>query len=238
MKCPHCGQHYSERLTSTELGWDEDGRWTIAYCFCENEECQRLIARIHCYPEAPEGSYDNDGILTAKGGGRYYYCKPRLSRDIHPLSARRPLSQNVPAEYRVMFDEACLVLRVSPNSSAAISRRCLQHLIRKEYGITRDNLKQEIDGLLEKPNLKPDLIDQLHEVREMGNMGVHDWIDTATGEIVNVEPEHAEALLEILESIFEVKFAAPAELQKQIDGMKKSREGIDRRPKYDKNNQL
>lgn len=233
LKCPHCSQHFSENMTGVELGWDEDGRWVVAYCFCENEDCRKLVAQLYCYPEAPDGTFDQ-GILTAKGGRRYYYCDPHVSRAVHPPSINRSVSSNVPEEYRRMFDEACLVLPISPNSSAAISRRCLQHLIRKEFGITRGNLGQEIDLLLKTDYLKPDILSQLHEVREMGNMAAHVWTSPTTCEIVDVEPEHAVALLDIMESILEVQFDAPAELEKRKEKLRKSREGLNRYPEYEK----
>ena len=46
--------------------------------------------------------------------------------------SRAPLPPEVPSEFTKDYQEACLVLTDSPKASAALSRRCLQNLLREE----------------------------------------------------------------------------------------------------------
>lgn len=57
--------------------------------------------------------------------------------------ARAPLPVEVPKEFATDCREACLVLSDSPKASAALSRRCLQHLLREKAGIKKSDLSNE-----------------------------------------------------------------------------------------------
>jgi hypothetical protein len=51
--------------------------------------------------------------------------------------------------------------------------------------------------------------------RVLGNLGAHPEEDQRTGEIVDVEPGEAEAVLDLLEILFEDCFTRPAALRKR-----------------------
>ncbi len=106
--------------------------------------------------------------------------------------------------------EATLILPDSPKASAALSRRCLQSLIRNEAQIENQRLSDQIQGLLDSARLPSWLSENVDAIRNVGNLGAHETKDLHTGEIVDVEPEEAEWLLEVLEGLFDFYFVQPA----------------------------
>lgn len=108
------------------------------------------------------------------------------------------------------YSEACTVLSDSPKASAALSRRCLQHLIREKIGIKKRTLNDEIQAVLESGQLPSHIADDLDSVRAVGNFATHPIKSESTGEIVAVELGEAEWNLAVLESLFDFYYVAPA----------------------------
>lgn len=102
-----------------------------------------------------------------------------------------------------------MVLPDSPKASAALSRRCLQNVLRENLGIKKHDLSQEIDEVLKQRILPPSVAADLDAVRAAGNFAAHPIKSAATGEITDVEPGEAEWLLDVLEAMFEVLFVEP-----------------------------
>jgi hypothetical protein len=124
-----------------------------------------------------------------------------------PKFAARPLSEHIPERYRLAASEAAAVLEVSPKASAALSRRCLQDVIREVEGVQGPTLQAEIAAVLKKNTLPSFLAKDLDAIRIVGNFAAHPVKDTNTGEVVDVEPGEAEWTLEVLEGILEFYFA-------------------------------
>lgn len=114
-----------------------------------------------------------------------------------------------PERYKNEFIEACRVLLLSPKSSAALSRRLLQYILREHYGIPKSNLFDEIEEFIKQKDVPADLAKNVDEVRKVGNFAAHP-LKYHTGEIVDVEPGEADWLLEVLESLFDFAFVQPA----------------------------
>ena len=116
------------------------------------------------------------------------------------------------------YNEACLVLDLSPKASAALSRRCLQHVLREKGSVTSGNLASEIDQVL--PSLPSHLADYLDAIRNVGNFAAHPSKSTSTGEIVDVESGEAEWCLDVLEELFDFYYVQPkrsADKRKALD---------------------
>jgi hypothetical protein len=47
------------------------------------------------------------------------------------------LPSEVPPEFANDYKEACLIIANSPKASAALSRRCLQNILREKAGTTK-----------------------------------------------------------------------------------------------------
>jgi hypothetical protein len=139
--------------------------------------------------------------------------EPRL---VYPKGiSRTPLSPDVPADIAQDYREASLVLADSPKASAALSRRCLQHVLREAGKTKQKDLAKQIDEVI--PTLPSYLAEMIDTVRVMGNFAAHPIKSTNTGEIIDVEPGEAEWLLETLESAFDFYFVQPAIAKRKRD---------------------
>jgi hypothetical protein len=135
--------------------------------------------------------------------------------------SRTPLSDDVPAEYSEDYKEACLVLPDSPKASAALSRRCLQNILRGMAKVKPSNLSNEIDEVLASKQLPSHLAEAIDAVRNIGNFAAHTTKSTSTGTIVDVETGEAEWLLDVLEGLFDFYLIEPALLRKKKEALNK-----------------
>ncbi|HXN53315.1 MAG TPA: DUF4145 domain-containing protein [Candidatus Acidoferrum sp.] len=124
--------------------------------------------------------------------------------------SRAPVPSEVPPDIVEDYKEACLVLADSPKASAALSRRCLQNLLRRAAGVKPGDLSKEIDQVLDSGKLPTEVAENIDAVRNIGNFAAHPNKSTATGEVVSVEPDEAEWNLDVLESLFDFYFVQPA----------------------------
>ena len=88
-----------------------------------------------------------------------------------------------------------------------MSRRCLQGIIRDFWDIPpnkRGNLGAEISQIKEK--VDPSTFDSIIAVREVGDIGAHMTKNVDT--IVNVEPEEAALLIELIETLIDDWYVA------------------------------
>ena len=97
--------------------------------------------------------------------------------------------------------QACRWRRRKRLSSAF--NRLLQLISRDEGGVKKADLWQEIKEVL--PSLPP-YLDDLHDIREVGNFAAHPNKDTNTGEVIDVEDGEAEWLLDILDKLLDFYF--------------------------------
>jgi hypothetical protein len=138
------------------------------------------------------------------------------SRMIHPKgSSRPPVPIEVPLEIGDDYREACLVLGDSPKASAALSRRCVQHLLRSVANIKAGDLASEIQQVLDSGKLPTHLAESIDAIRNIGNFSAHPIKSQATGQILPVEPHEAEWNLDVLESLFDFYFVQPALIAKK-----------------------
>ena len=117
------------------------------------------------------------------------------------------------------YKEACLVFVDSPKASAALSRRCLQHLLREKAGVKKSDLSTEIDEVLQMKQLPTHLAEDVDAIRHLGNFAAHPIKSTNTGEVVDVEPGEAEWLLGLLEGLFDFYFVQPAISKRKRDAL-------------------
>lgn len=103
----------------------------------------------------------------------------------------------------------------SPKASAALSRRCLQAVLREKAGVQPSDLSREIDAAM--PGLPAYLADAIDAVRNVGNFAAHPIKSRSTGEVVDVEEGEAEWLLDVLEGLFSFFFVEPAALKEKRD---------------------
>jgi hypothetical protein len=96
----------------------------------------------------------------------------------------------LPSESVEDYKEACLVLSNSPKASAALSRRCLQLLLRTTAGVKPGDLSNEIQEVLEGKTLPSGLAETIDMVRIFGNFAAHPIKSKSTGEVVPEPANH------------------------------------------------
>jgi hypothetical protein len=119
---------------------------------------------------------------------------------------RGPVSGDVTERIAQDYIEACNVLPISAKASAALSRRCLQHMLRS-HGYSARDLTNEIELLLNETDplkaLPLRLRKTIDAIRNFGNFAAHPNEDKAMLEIIDVEPHEAGWYLEIIEELLE-----------------------------------
>jgi hypothetical protein len=193
MKCPHCLSGIHSNKVRKTLGSDVDGQWFITYEQCP--ECRKYIIELE----------------YGKSGVRY----PTTIQAYPKGVSRSPIPKEVPTNFAGDYKEACLVLGDSAKASAALSRRCLQNILREKADVKKGDLADEIQQVLKSKQLPSHLSEAVDAVRNIGNFAAHPMKSTNTGEIVDVEPGEAEWLLDVLEGLFDFYFVQPAVLQKK-----------------------
>jgi hypothetical protein len=190
MKCPHCLVNYHSKPPSTNLIIDNEWQWMASREICPS--CGKAIIWLDKYSK-------QTNILQQR--------LPAYPK----VASRSPVPKEVPNEFGEDYKEACLVLSDSPKASAALSRRCLQHILREKAGVRPQNLSSEIDEVL--PKLPSHLAEAVDAIRNFGNFAAHPLKSTNSGEILDVEPGEAEWSLEVLEQLFDFYFVQPASLK-------------------------
>jgi hypothetical protein len=173
-----------------------------------------------------------NGIVTlqvceaAPSGG---WGRLKSEQLVFPLSGgRAPAPPQVPAEISADFTEACLVLRVSAKASAALSRRCMQAVLRDKGMTTAKDLYEQIEEVLAK--VPSYLAENLHAVRTIGNFAAHPYKSKSTGCILDVEPGEAEWNIDVLEDLFDFYYVQPELAKRKRESLNSKLTEAGRRP--------
>lgn len=206
MKCPHCQTSFHDRWEDTEVAVDVDGYWIIKVTACPS--CNRSVVMLSHY-----GAFSN-GALNPNALRSTMLCRPKV--------AMRPApGPDVSEKFARDFRNACLVMSDSAEASAALSRRCLQNVLRDVANAKPSDLAKEIQEVLDSGKLPSHLADSIDAIRNIGNFGAHPIKSKSSGEIVDVEPGEAEWNLDVLEGLFDFYFVQPALTKKKRDALNK-----------------
>lgn len=198
MKCPHClvevhAGFLSDRLNTYPIAGggthhDQIGSryWTAGHMTCPS--CKDAIIFL----EASTGSKSQ--VLP-------FMAYPSTT-------GRPPAPIEVPSHIAEDYEEASSTITASPKASAALSRRCLQTILR-EHGFTQYNLAEAIQAVIDSGKLPTGVAENIDAIRNIGNFAAHPMKDTSTGQILPVEPEEAEWNLDVLEELFDFFYVQP-----------------------------
>ncbi len=205
MKCPHCLVAYHDNPTYKTMGGDMDGIYQIVMRRCS--ECEKVNLEFKHLDISTRGDSSRREIASS-------IIRPKVAN-------RPPVPKEVPAKYRQDYYEACLVIADSPKASAALSRRCLQNILREELKISKKDLAPAIDEIIIQGKLPSDLLDSIDAIRNIGNFAAHPLKSKFTGEILEVEPGEAEWNIEVLELLFDYLFVRPTIIAKKKEALNK-----------------
>ena len=202
MDCPHCGKAFHDEWKIDILRGDASfgGWWAAVSAVCP--ACKGPIFRLKKARRGdhPDGHERIIEIITV-------YPKHTF---------RAPTPKEVPTKVREDYEEACKVLPDSEKASAALSRRCLQAILRGQ-GYAQTNLAQQVDALLTEPDparaIPTALRQAVDAIRNFGNFSAHPVTDQTTLQIIDVEAGEAEWCLEILEEMFDHYYVKPEHIK-------------------------
>ncbi len=215
MKCPHCLVEFHEDQTwwSVGLAADSEGVWSLTRRTCP--ACKKFVIYLENGTPIP-------GLPFGQGqpGVRMQVLAKVMM--VWPKGvSRAPVPPEVPPDIAEDYKEACLVLGDSPKASAALSRRCLQNLLRGAGGVKPGDLSVEIQQVLDSGRLPTQIADNIDAIRHIGNFAAHPNKSRSTGEVLPVELGEAEWNLDVLESLFDFYFVQPARAKAKRDALNK-----------------
>jgi hypothetical protein len=201
MNCPHCYIAFHDEWVPVGISSNDEERtaWTASVTKCPacKHETIRLLKR-----KSPPGDAQSHLLLD-------FMAYPRTTQ-------RKPTPQEVPNTIRQDYEEACMVLSDSNKASAALSRRCLQAILRSQ-GYTQKDLAQQIDALLREQDparaIPTALRVTVDAIRNFGNFSAHPVTNETTLQIIDVEPDEAGWCLAILEEMFDHYYVKPAQAE-------------------------
>ncbi len=211
-ECPYCNraQVVSKDRFGTQLDWMgldgcEHGRvgYLAEYIVCANDGCRKLSLRLYLVTQGNWNTrhehFDIESIIQ--------------DWRLLPSSFARPQPDFIPKPLRHDYEEACAIRDLSPKASATITRRCIQGVIRDFCGISKKRLVDEIKELRDRVDngnaptgVQADTVDAIDHVRGIGNIGAH--MEADINVIVDVEPDEAQKLIELVELLFEEWYVA------------------------------
>ena len=156
---------------------------------CPNSECKKLTLKVNL----------SEYRWNGKG---WRIGKEIESWSLLPMSQSKPQPDYIPAVLREDYLEACAVLPHSAKASATLSRRCLQGIVRDFWDIPagkRGNLGAELSYI--KGQVPADTWEGIQAIRSVGDIGAH--MEKDVNYVVDVEPEEASLLIELIEMLFE-----------------------------------
>jgi hypothetical protein len=215
--CPHClravhfvsammyhvGTSGTSLIEKISVGSPAEGV-NLYYAACPS--CERLVVSIEHLVR------DEVGTRLVLTPGSEFMCWPLLG-------ASRPIPPEVPAAVAKDYRQAALVLNLSPEASAALSRRCLQAVLR-DQGFDSDRVYDQIKSAKAGSNLPTYVADDLDHIRVIGKFAAHPNKDTNTGEIIDVEPGEADWNLHVLDLLFDHYYVRPAKAKQMRDAVK------------------
>lgn len=154
---------------------------------CPNAECEEFTVKADL-----KRAGTSDHV-------RYFATgDPIAEWQLRPQSQAKPFPSYIPEPIRADYEEACAIAHLSPKASATLARRCLQGMFGDFWGVRRGNLAKEIEALEEK--VDPTTWGAIDAVRSIGNIGAH--MEKDINLIIDVEPEEATMLIELIEQLF------------------------------------
>lgn len=217
MKCPGCHKNFHPDFKMVDVGYCGRNEHFSYYWRVYHHQCPA------CHQPIVYLDYESDYGSGINGKGTKQWL-------VFPKVGSRPSAPaEVPIDIANDYNEATLVISDSPAASAALSRRCLQHLL-LERGITKsDNLSKAIDDALGS-GLPTHVAENLDAIRNVGNFAAHPQKSLHSGEVLPVESHEAEWNLEVLEMLFDFYYVQPALSRARREALNKKLEEVGKPP--------
>lgn len=223
--CPYCGRaqlttgkNIKESFVVLDIGETNQGKLGlgIVAARCLNPECNKITLSA----DLASSTLNSNGYTV-----RDPASGPFEVWNLRPSSSARPQPDFIPAVLRRDYEEACSIVLLSPKASATLSRRCLQGMIRDFTKISKDRLIDEIKELRKRVDdgsapkgVEAETIEAIDAVRSIGNIGAH--MEKDIDHIVEVDAGEAQALIGLIEMLFEDWYVARHDRQQRLAKVK------------------
>ena len=173
------------------------------FIVCPNPKCRKitLVVTLH------EAGFSRNQWRTAR---------QLLTWNLIPPSKAKTFPSFVPQVVIDDYNEACLICDLSSKASATLSRRCLQGILRDYWKVKPGRLVDEIDAVKDK--IDPITWEAIDAVRKIGNIGAH--MEKDINVIVDVDPDEAELLIELIETLIRDWYIAREDRKKRLTMIK------------------
>lgn len=183
---------------------------------CPNSDCQERI--IYCIFREDRSLAISRTPLSAKTVDELQdkvllFPKTKKRKEFPPDSG-------IPDDFIEDYEEAAAVLDISPNASAALSRRLLQRLLRDKAGVKPSIIDNEIKEAIDIHQYPSWITNVINNVKSIGKYGTHPNM-TAADQIIDVEPKEAEWSLNVLELLFDFHFIGPEKAKRMQNAISK-----------------
>jgi len=218
--CPHCNTPQAVTDARYDLRWnyvglDDQSEGKLALeqeaIGCANPDCGKTTMHVRI------------------GGRKFVNSNVRVDdsavlfdQTLIPQGSAKPQPDYVPEPLREDYYEACLIRDLSPKASATLTRRCIQGMIRDFAKITKGTLAKEIEALREAVDdgsadraISIESVDAIDQVRGIGNIGAH--MEKDINLVVEVDPGEAQALIELVEMLFEEWYGSRHRRQARLE---------------------
>ena len=208
--CPYCGHaqtateatyNVSNAIIYNDLSRHGPIGGRITSVVCSNKDCKEMTLEFSLHSTA------------ATGRGRHLTGPALKNWRLWPESKAKPQPDYIPEPIVKNYEQACRIRDLSANASATMARRCLQGMIRDFCGISKRTLAQEIEELRARVHegkgprgVSHDTMVAIDHIRSLGNIGAH--MERDIDLIVDVEPNEAQALIDLIELLLEEWYVA------------------------------
>ena len=210
-QCQFC-LHYSiidvNNISSEHLNFENKNKYgrlhlSFKIITCPNPKCKEFTVEAQIQElKATHPSYRFGKLLN--------------NWKLRPPSSAKPLPDYIPTAIKEDYEEACLILNLSPKASATLARRCLQGMIRDFWKVKPQNLFQEIESIKDK--VEPDTWEAIDVVRKVGNIGAH--MEKDINQIVEVDENEAGLLIGLIEMLIAEWYISRYERQQRLAQIK------------------
>lgn len=225
--CPFCNNSFNVNHNYTALNRDKDyGYAYVRQIACLNCERKFIIYENHRdieESEINELSIDvlNFFELSKSDLYDYFAANPGETRRrakkeffIRPLCPAKsaPIEVNNP-EITRDYNEAAMILEISPRASAALSRNCIKKILQKKAPLLNPenlSLMELISCVIDTGALPRELTALLHYVLEISSFSSNPIKNEYPNSIVDVDKEEAELNLNVLQRLFDIYYVHPA----------------------------
>lgn len=211
--CPHCNTAAilnEDNVAKTGINLDSvEGllKYELQGIVCPNPTCKK--ASITLKTEELANLYGQ--LTTIYGTSRFKRIIPSQQKE-----RAKNYPPYIPSPIMNDYREACAIADLSPKASATLARRCLQGMIRDFWKVKADTLFNEIQAIEEK--VDPVVWEAIDGVRKVGNIGAH--MEKDINLIVDVSPEEADLLIEMIEMLLDDWYVARHEKQQKLQRIK------------------